>query len=237
MRLTMPGALANVWTTKNPATPGMPTMRPPQRTLAKTQLEPWERNGTVILACKKCDYHGEVPWDPVACESGQWRCPQCDLLWPFLDFDHLWIAPCRTIEYRGSIDLTVPVSGGFSAPTTKIRVWRQCDDDPSPFYIHTDPERPEEDDFYWGLCRYSAERIPSLNLAYAILYDFYGWLSWADFQITDAPYSQKGWAQEHAPAFLDHTIARLPDRRPWSLSDADMQSALRQIVPASFPTP
>ena len=210
-------------------------MRPPQRILAKEDLEPWERNGTVVLACKKCDYHGEVPWDPEACESGQWRCPQCNRLWPFLDFAHLWLAPCREIEYRGSIDLTVPMSGGFSTPTMKIRIWRQCDEDPSPFYFHSDPERQEGDEFAWGLRRYTADRLPALNLAFAILFDFYGWLSRADFGITDEPYSQKRWAQQHAPAFLDHTIVHLPNGKPWSLSDAEMQSALRQIVPASFP--
>jgi hypothetical protein len=63
-------------------------------------------------------------------------------------------------------------------------------------------------------------------------FDFYGWLSWADFGITDERYSQKRWAQQHAPAFLDHIIVRLPNGKPWSLSDAEMQSALRQIVPA-----
>jgi hypothetical protein len=170
-------------------------MQPPQRILAKEELEPWERNGTVMQACKKCGYHGEVPWNPEACESGQWRCPQCARLWPFLDLDHLWIAPCREIEYRGSIDLAPPVSGGgFSTPTTKIRVWRQCDDDPSLCFLHSDPESERGDDFHWGLRRYRAERISALNLAYAILYDFYGWLSCADFEITEEPYSKKRWA-------------------------------------------
>ncbi len=212
-------------------------MQPPQRVLAKDELEPWERNGTVVKACKKCGSHGEVPWNPEARESGQWRCPQCARLWPFLDLDHLWIAPCRKIEYRGSIDLAVPVVPGISSPVSKVRVCRQCDDDPSPFFLCSDPERREGDDFGWGLRRYRAERTPSLNLAYAILYDFYGWLSWADFEITEEPYSQKRWAQEHAPAFLDQTIVHLPTGKAWVLGNAKMRAALSRIVPASFPPP
>jgi hypothetical protein len=202
---------------------------------SKGNWESWERDGTVILSCKKCNYRGEVRWDLDAAESGEWRCPQCECRWPFLDFDRLWIAPAREIEYRGSVDLLAPLSPEFSSPTLKARAWRQSDEDFEPCFLHSDPESQDDDDFGWGLCRYAAERLPSLNLAFAILYDFYGWLSWADSEISDAPYSQKRWAQHHAPAFLGQTIVHLPRGKPWTISDADMQSALRPIVPASFP--
>jgi hypothetical protein len=116
-------------------------------------------------------------------------------------------------------------------------VWRQCDDDPSPFFLNSDPERGEGGDFGWGLRRYASDRLPSLNLAFAILYDFYGWLSWADAEIAFEPYSRKRWAEEHAPAFLAQTIVHLPTGKPWTVGNADMQSALRRIVPSSFPSP
>lgn len=115
------------------------------------------------------------------------------------------------------------------------RAWRQSSEDFGPCFLHCDPESQTGDDFGWGLCRYAADWLPSLNLAFAILCDFYGRLSWADFEITDAPYSQKRWAQQHAPAFLGQTIVHLPRGKPWTIGDTDMQSALREIVPASFP--
>lgn len=202
-------------------------------------LEWWERNGTVIVACKECGHEGEAPWDAEHFESGEWPCLQCGHRWPFLDFDRLWFTPGRSVKYSGSIDLLAPAD--FPAVTSPVervaRVWRQCDDDPSPFFLKSDPDRGEGDDFGWGLRRYASDRLPSLNLAFAILYDFYGWLSWADAEIAFEPYSRKRWAQEHAPAFLSQAIVHLPTGRPWTIGDADMQSALRRIVPRSFPSP
>jgi hypothetical protein len=117
------------------------------------------------------------------------------------------------------------------------RIWRQCDDDPNRRFLHSNPESESGDQFGWGLHRYTADRLPSWNLAYAILFDFYGWLSWADAEIAFEPYSRKRWAQTHAPAFLAQTIVHLPAGKPWTISDADLQLALRRIVPASFPSP
>lgn len=193
--------------------------------------ESWECERTVIRSCKKCGHRGEVPWDATAAESGLWQCSACERRWPFLDFNHLWLDPGRTIEYGGEITLLAPPE--LSSLTPKPRVWRQSDEDISPCFLHPDPESPH--DFGWGLRRYAVDRLPSLNLAFAVLNDFYGWLSWADSDITCEPYSQKRWAQDHAPAFLNQTIVNLPTGKPWTIGDADMQSALRQIVPASFP--
>src|SRR5260370_10198271 len=114
-----------------------------------------ERNGTVILACKKCDYHGEVPWDPDAAESGQWHCPQCDCLWLFLDFNRLWLTPGRTIKYAGEINLLSPQFPELSSLRREPRVCRQCAEDSGSCYLHPDPESPH--DFGWGLCRYAVE--------------------------------------------------------------------------------
>jgi len=210
----------------------------PERPSYIRDADQWEtacqRNGAILLPCGICDYHGEVPWDPVMAESGQWHCPQCDRLRPYLDFNRLWLVPERKIQYHGSIDLLARVKeSSLSTPRWIARVWRQCGDDPSPCFLRSDPESNGGDDFYWGLCRYRADRLPALNLAVAMLFDFYGWLSWADHEIIEEPYSRRRWAEENAPAFLDRFIGRLPAGKPWVLNDAGLQSALREIVPAS----
>jgi hypothetical protein len=213
----------------------------PERPSYIRDADQWEaacaRNGIIMLPCGLCDYEGEVPWDPVMAESGQWHCPQCDALRPFLDFDRLWLAPRRKIHYHGSVDLLAREWPELRDLVSVARVWRQCDDDPRPFFLKSDPERAEGDDFEWGLRRYASDGLPSLNLAFAILYDFYGWLSWADAEITFEPYSRKRWAEEHAGALLNEAIAKLPNKAPWTIGDAEMQWALRQIVPQSFPMP
>jgi hypothetical protein len=213
-------------------------MQSTETPLNPENLEWWERNGTVIVACKACGYEGEAPWDAEHGESGEWPCLQCGRRWPFLDFDRLWLTPGRSVRYSGCIDLLAHAD--FPAVALPLRciarVWRQCDDDPSPFFLKSDPERGEGDDFGWGLRRYASDRLPSLNLAFAILYDFYGWLSWADAEIAFEPYSRKRWAQEHAPAFLAQAIVHLPTGMPWTIGDADMQSALCRIVPRSVPS-
>jgi hypothetical protein len=210
----------------------------PERPSYVRDAEYWEacceRHGTIMLPCGLCDYEGEVPWDPVMSESGQWHCPQCDRLRPFLDFERLWLAPGRKIAYHGSVDLLARGWHKLRDVVPVARVWRQCDDDPIPYFLHTDPETGERRDFDWGLRRYEADRLPALTLACTILHDFYGWLSWADFEITEEPYSQERWAQEHAAAFLNEAITRLPNQKPWTLTDADLNAALRQIVPTSF---
>jgi hypothetical protein len=48
-------------------------------------------------------------------------------------------------------------------------------------------------------------------------------------------YMEKYRLERDAPAFLGQTIVHLPRGKPWTIGDADMQSALRQIVPTSFP--
>jgi hypothetical protein len=211
----------------------------PERPSYIRDADAWEaacqRNGAILLPCGICDYHGEVPWDPIMAESGQWHCPQCDRLRPFLDFNRLWLSPRRTITYHGSIDLLARVSeSGFSRPERIARVWRQCDDDPSPCFLHSHPEIAGRGDFRWGLQRYSSDRLPALNLAFAILYDLYGWLSWAEAEIAYEPYSRKRWAEEHADAFLNEVIAGLPHNAGWTLGDSAMRAALRRIAPASF---
>jgi hypothetical protein len=168
-------------------------------------------------------------------ESGQWHCPQCDRLRPFLDFERLWLTPGRKIEYHGSVDLLVRGWPELREAVPVARVWRRCDDDPSPCFLHSDPASREGRDFGWGPPRYGADRLPSLKLAHAILLDFYGWLSWVSFEIADDPYSADRWAQEHAAAFLNEVVAHLPNQGPWTLIDADMKATLRRIVPESFP--
>lgn len=211
----------------------------PERPSYVRNAEYWEacceRNGTIMLPCTLCDYEGEVPWDPVMAESGQWHCPQCDKLRPFLDFDRSWLIPQRAIHYHGSIDLLARGWPEQCDVARVARVWRQCDDDPSSYFLHEDPEIAGRD-IGWGLRRYEADRMLALNLAFAILYDFYGWLSWAEFEIAHEPYSRKRWAEEHADAFLKETIARFPHEGPWTLDNTAMRSALRRIVPGSFPS-
>jgi hypothetical protein len=214
----------------------------PERPSYVRSAEHWEaccaRNGTIMLPCGLCDYEGEVPWDPLMGESGVWHCPQCDRLRPFLDFERLWLAPGRKIEYHGSVDLVARVlESGLSKPQWIARVWRQCADDPNPCFIRSDPESNASDDFYWGPGRDREERRPALTLAFAILFDFYGWLGWADHDITQEPYFPRRWAEEHAAAFLGRCVDRLPEGKRWTLSDADLQAALRDIVPTSFPQP
>lgn len=191
---------------------------------------------TITRLCKKCGYKADVPWDMTAGESGQWQCPECQRSWPFLDFDHLWLDPGPKIEYAGGIEHWVPVSLELAQPRDQARVWRESSDDFGRKFLFSDPESACGSDFAWGLQRYLAERPPRFNLAFAILYHFYGWLSWADLEITDAPY-RKRWAEHHAYAFLRQTIVELPAAKPWRIGDADMYSALRQIVPESFPLP
>ena len=192
-----------------------------------------------MVSCKACGYEGEAPWDIEHRESGQWPCLQCGRHWPFLDFERLWLMPGRSIEYSGSVDWRVAVDFPHILPplTPITRVWRRCGEDQFPCRLHSDPESRSGDDFGWGLHRYRADRLFSLNLAHAILCDFYGWLSWADAEIAFEPYSKKRWAKAHAPAFLAQTIVQLPAGKSWTIGDADLQLAFRRIMPASFPSP
>jgi hypothetical protein len=210
----------------------------PERPSYIRDADQWEaacqRNGAILLPCGICDYHGEVPWDPVMAESGQWHCPQCDRLRPYLDFGLLWLAPGRKIQYHGSIDLLARGWPERRDVVPMARVWRRCDDDPSPHFLHSDPEIAGRGDFHWGLRRYPSDRLLALNLAFAIMHDFYGWLSWAEAEIAYEPYSRKRWAEEHADAFLNEVIAHLPHNAAWTLDDDAMRAALRQIAPASF---
>jgi hypothetical protein len=110
------------------------------------------------------------------------------------------------------------------------RVWRQSDEDWEPQWLESDL------DFEWGYLPTSVDDGPR-RLAFAVLYDFYEWLSWADTHIMEPPFSQRTWALTHTPAFLLEAIVRLPEAKPWIISDADMYMAMRQIVPTSFPVP
>ena len=189
------------------------------------------------MSCNACGYDGEAPWDTERGESGEWTCLQCGRPWPFLDFDRLWLAPKRSIEYHGCVDLFSPASGTlFSEPMRVVRVWRTCDDDPRQQVLYSDPpEARRGDNFLWGFRRYSVDEPPALNLATAILHDFYGWLSWVDSEIAFPPYSQARWAQRHAPALLS-TITRLPNGKSSDDHGRAHAGGMGQIVPRAFPS-